>query len=524
MPTTRGVRAILVLPALFSGVAACGGSEGSVRDRDASAKDARPLSPDAEGSAGDAASSDRAPSGDGGTRVDATSDAGPRDSATGALTESEGIDEQANDDFDSADELPIGGSIRGTIGNPVGGTFDLDVFQFEASARDIIKVSLAPDQGSTLQASLTVADSSFEYLREADGAGDVVAITRELYIDAEGAYAVFVTDLRNTEDPPANVGGPSFTYTLSLERASPLVTAITIPLARRSGAIDAEGTLPVFEFSGTAGDHVSVEVFASRLAAPSDIDTILLLEDATETSTSPVLGSNDDIDPDNDVIDSRLDLTLRRTGPHRVILDYFSIDGPDRAYELSITRAGAGAGGGLVINEIDYDNPGTDAAEFVEMYNRSTAPIPLDSLALVFVNGATGSEYHRTALSGAGASLAGGGYLVIAMSGVTVAPGALVIRETAAAQNGAPDGVLLLDTSTGSVIDALSYEGEIDAAAITGAPGTVSLVEGASTPAQDSDSAEGSLSRCPNGADTNNASTDWMFRPTPTPGTTNGCT
>ena len=41
----------------------------------------------------------------------------------------------------------------------------------------------------------------------------------------------------------------------------------------------------------------------------------------------------------------------------------------------------------LVINEIDYDQPGTDSAEFVEIYNAGGNAVSLDGLTLEFVNG-----------------------------------------------------------------------------------------------------------------------------------------
>ena len=81
----------------------------------------------------------------------------------------------------------------------------------------------------------------------------------------------------------------------------------------------------------------------------------------------------------------------------------------------------------------------------------------------------------------AGGILAPGGYLVVGSSNLIVAPGAAVIRfEQAfnAIQNGAPDGLALVNLATRQVLDAFSYEGSITNALITGLPGPVSLVEG----------------------------------------------
>jgi hypothetical protein len=156
----------------------------------------------------------------------------------------------------------------------------------------------------------------------------------------------------------------------------------------------------------------------------------------------------------------------------------------------------------LVLNEVDYDQVGTDGNGYVELKNTGTGPATLDGIALVLVNGGDGQEYDRVALSG---TLAAGAYLVV----------------PAEMQNGAPDGLALIDTATKALLDALSYEGEITAATIDGQ--TYDLVEGTALPASvaDSNSVDGSLSRLPDGSDANDAATDWAFTATKTPGAAN---
>nr|MDQ3380244.1 lamin tail domain-containing protein [Actinomycetota bacterium] len=158
--------------------------------------------------------------------------------------------------------------------------------------------------------------------------------------------------------------------------------------------------------------------------------------------------------------------------------------------------------GGLVINEIDYDQVGADSGGFVEIANTTAAAISLEGLALVLVNGGDGQEYVRAALTG---SLAAGAYVALDIE----------------AQNGAPDGVALIDTASKALLDALSYEGEIGVAVIDGQ--TYDLVEGAALDATvvDSNTVAGSLSRIPNGSDSNNAATDWAFTTTLTKGAAN---
>jgi hypothetical protein len=164
-----------------------------------------------------------------------------------------------------------------------------------------------------------------------------------------------------------------------------------------------------------------------------------------------------------------------------------------------------GPGAELVVNEVDYDQVGADADGFVEIKNVGDDPADLAGVALVFVDGADSAEYRREALGG---TLEAGGYLVVAGD----------------AQNGAPDGLALLDTGTGALLDALSYEGEIRAAVIDGT--TYDLVEGPPLPASvaDSNTVDGSLIRVPDGRDTNDAAADWAFTTTRTPGGANVAT
>ena len=156
----------------------------------------------------------------------------------------------------------------------------------------------------------------------------------------------------------------------------------------------------------------------------------------------------------------------------------------------------------LVINEVDYDQVGADADGFVEIHNAGAGAADLTNVALVAVNGGDGTEYDRVALTG---SLAPGAHLAIAIE----------------LQNGAPDGLALVDTAAAALLDALSYEGAITAATIGGA--TFSLVEGTALPdtVADSNTVAGSLIRNPDGKDGNDAATDWAFTTTSTRGAPN---
>ena len=167
---------------------------------------------------------------------------------------------------------------------------------------------------------------------------------------------------------------------------------------------------------------------------------------------------------------------------------------------------------GLVINEIDYDQPSTDNAEFIEIRNSSSAPIALGSFVLELVNGAGGVASVYATIPLPSVALAAGDYFVVCANAATVANCDLDDSpDSNFLQNGAPDAVALRDGA--NVVDTVSYEGD------TAAPYT----EGSGTGLEDDSAASGSISRCPDGADTDQNNVDLRFSPIITPGAANEC-
>ena len=64
-----------------------------------------------------------------------------------------------------------------------------------------------------------------------------------------------------------------------------------------------------------------------------------------------------------------------------------------------------------MINEIDPDQTGTDAAEFVELYDGGRGNVPLDGFIIVLFNGSSGTSY--TAVDLAGQMTNANGYFVL---------------------------------------------------------------------------------------------------------------
>jgi len=166
----------------------------------------------------------------------------------------------------------------------------------------------------------------------------------------------------------------------------------------------------------------------------------------------------------------------------------------------------------LVINEVDYDQPSTDTAEFLELKNLSSSAINLDSYSVELVNGNAGGAVIYQTIDLPSVTLAAGDYYVVCANAATTANCDLDISpDSNLIQNGSPDAIGL--RVGGTLVDALSYEGN------SGAPYT----EGSGAGLEDDPSlADKGLSRCPDGFDTDHNNADFGYRDI-TPGAANAC-
>ena len=173
-----------------------------------------------------------------------------------------------------------------------------------------------------------------------------------------------------------------------------------------------------------------------------------------------------------------------------------------------IVMLATGAAGQVVINEVDYDQPSTDRAEYLELYNAGDASVELSRYSLVFVNGANGSTYRSIELPAM--ELSPGGFYVICGSSQNV-PACDLDSGVAQdfIQNGAPDAIALYEA--GTLVDALSYEGDV-----------AGFGEGTGAGLTDSPSGATSLSRCPDGHDSDRNDLDFV-QAASTPGSANAC-
>ncbi len=170
--------------------------------------------------------------------------------------------------------------------------------------------------------------------------------------------------------------------------------------------------------------------------------------------------------------------------------------------------------GDIIINEIDYDNPGKDTWSFIEIKNVSAKSIDLSQLEIVGLNNGP-NEYFTYTLDAN--TLSPGDYRVLGTTDDSTSLTAF-INETMigvrSIQNGPNDGVYVrLASSPSTIIDSVSYEGA--SAHPSGSPDSGNA-------GTDSGGAESqSLSRIPDGADTDDNGHDF-FLMNSTPGESNG--
>lgn len=100
----------------------------------------------------------------------------------------------------------------------------------------------------------------------------------------------------------------------------------------------------------------------------------------------------------------------------------------------------------LAVNELHYDNAGTDVGEFVEV--AGTPGGDLTGWTIALYNGSNGQQYGTLDLSGTLTTDPETGYATVAAPGI---------------QNGSPDALALVDPN-GTVVEFLSYEGILTAA------------------------------------------------------------
>ena len=290
----------------------------------------------------------------------------------------------------------------------------------------------------------------------------------------------------------------SFIYTVDDGKGGTdtATVAVTITGANDAAVITGDTSGLVVEASGAGSDTST----ATGVLVADDVDNSDGFRSAKDQASAMGYGiySIDEngnwiytLDNENatvDALDSGESLTDRFT--------VLSTDGTAQEVTITINGADDTAPAAPRINEIHYDNVGTDTGEFIEV--RVAASADVSGLLVELYNGNGGSTYGSTAVSGLPMTSDGeyNYYLWnLPANGI---------------QNGAPDGLAL--SENGTLIEFLSYEGSFTAAN-GAAAGTTSTDMGVAEAGNDT--AGLSLQRIGDGP------TDWVGPQEQTPGSAN---
>ena len=161
------------------------------------------------------------------------------------------------------------------------------------------------------------------------------------------------------------------------------------------------------------------------------------------------LGTSGDSDSDTDTdTDSDSDTDSDDDGGTDTDTDSDADSGPDTDTDSDTDTDADCTAGEIFINEIHYDNVGTDVGEAVEI--AGPAGTSVSGWSVVLYNGSDTSEYSTTPLFGAFSNQQG------AMGVLHLTYGSNGI------QNGNPDGIAVVD-DTNAVLQFLSYGGSFTA-------------------------------------------------------------
>jgi hypothetical protein len=228
--------------------------------------------------------------------------------------------------------------------------------------------------------------------------------------------------------------------------------------------------------------------------SPTDEETIYteILDDGNITDDSLYYGINN-LDSyiaisHSSISGDTLFFDIPQQSAGDTVFYYLWIKDDNDSITVSDTNAYYVGNKGIVINEVCYDAPGSDTACFIELCG--SPGVSLDGIEVVGVNGLNGEDYEVIDLTGY--SIPPDGFFVIAQDSCVA--NADTITDNVDLQNG-PDNIEL--RFNGIAIDALGYgSGDF-------------IFTGEGLPAPDIADTS-SLSRYPNGEDTDNNISDFI--------------
>lgn len=309
-----------------------------------------------------------------------------------------------------------------------------------------------------------------------------------------------------TSNASAAVPFPVGSFTPGTGEVLPLVTIEATDAAASEAGQDV-GTFRISR-TGDTTDALVVSFTTGGTAAGGDFTPAL-------TGTATIAAGQSFVDVtitpvDDAVVESAETVIL-------TLVDGASYDlGVTTSATVTITDNDVAPPANIVINEIDADTPGDDAAEFVELYDGGVGNVSLNGLVAVFFNGSNDLSYAAFDLDGF--TTDANGFFVLgnaAVAGVDLVFGNNGLQNGADAvaiyRGNAADFPTNTAPTTANLVDAIVYDTNDadDTGLLSGLGETVQFNESGG-----GDSANQSLARNPDGTGT-------FVSLAPTPGATN---
>ncbi len=236
-----------------------------------------------------------------------------------------------NDTQEEAQAIDMGSKVQGAISSDS----DVDTFQVEASAGDVLRLTVQGAAGADFRPLLLVSDDALAgYERFGFPHRTQWVVDRELYIPESGTYYVAVMDLRHfegtIEDPSAF---SAVDYELTVSKSSLTAWGKALPLDKEAGVVT-WGRLVANEVTVGAGEAVRAHAHAGALSPASDLDPILYLVDK---NSGQVVAQNHDLDAQDENYDAAFQ-TPAAAGDYWLVLDHASLVALDDDYYFDPRR------------------------------------------------------------------------------------------------------------------------------------------------------------------------------------------
>ena len=155
---------------------------------------------------------------------------------------------------------------------------DLDIFTANMGAGEFWQWKLDA-AGSSYAPHIAIHDVLNKQASYSSRGATSQSTTLEFYAPVAGGYAAFVRDSRNVPTSSSqNVGGPAFTYKLTVTRSNRTATPITLPTSSPVlGTLSSRYGIGVYTFTLASPTALTLWVKAKTKSAPSDIDTFASL-------------------------------------------------------------------------------------------------------------------------------------------------------------------------------------------------------------------------------------------------------